>query len=395
MKFYIVSGEASGDLHASNLVKALMRQDEHAQIRAWGGDRLRQAGAEVVKDYRELSYMGFVEVVTHLGTIFSNLKFCIEDIQSFAPDVVILVDYPGFNLRVAKRLHESGIPVYYYISPQVWAWHKSRVRQIRENVSEMFVILPFEQAFYAQHQMQVHYFGHPLLDEIAQYRMQPDFIERNCLEEKRIVAVLPGSRSQEIRRMLPVMCGAARAFPEYTFVIAGVRHHQALYAPYLSENMQVVYGETYELLAHSHAAMVTSGTATLETALFEVPQVVCYKGNYFSYLIAKHLIKGIRFISLVNLIADKPVVTELIQQEMNTKRLEAELHSILTDEERRAAIRQDYAGLRRSLGNGAASDKISGSILDILKNKKKKSEIFFKNDATKTVFSSLSNKTFF
>lgn len=369
MRYYIISGEASGDLHASNLVKALKKKDSQAVTRAWGGERLQQAGAEIVKNYKDLSYMGFLEVATHLGTIFSNLKFCIQDILAFAPDVVILVDYPGFNLRVAKRLYKSGIPVFYYISPQVWAWHKSRVRQIRKYVTEMFVILPFEQDFYAEHQMQVHYFGHPLLDEITSYHMQSDFINGNHLEDKPLIAVLPGSRSQEIRRMLPVMCKAAESFPDYTFVIAGVRHLQALYAPYAGK-MKVVYGQTYELLAHSRAAMVTSGTATLETALFEVPQVVCYRGNFLSYLIARYLISGIRFISLVNLIAGKEVVTELIQREMNAERLEAEMKTILIDDKTVDKMKNDYIQLRKCLGNGTASESISDCILDILKKNK-------------------------
>lgn len=366
MKYYIISGEASGDLHASNLARALFRRDADAQVRAWGGGRLREAGATVVKDYRDLAFMGFVEVATHLGTIFSNLSFCIRDIRSYRPDVVVLVDYPGFNLRVAKRLYRSGIPVYYYISPQVWAWHKSRLRQIRKYVTEMFVILPFEEDFYAKNGMKVHYQGHPLLDEVSRYASDADFCSRNGLEKEKIIAVLPGSRTQEIRRMLPVMAGAARKFPEYTFVIAGVEHHRELYAPYLSGRMKIVYGQTYALLAHSTAAMVTSGTATLETALFGVPQVVCYKGNYFSYLIAKNLIKGIQYISLVNLIADRKVVTELIQKEMNVEMLFRELQPLLEEGPVLRQMREDYRSLSRLLGNGDASDKTAQCMLQCL-----------------------------
>ena len=366
MKYYIISGEASGDLHASNLVKALLRQDAEAQVRAWGGERLRKAGAVVVKDYKDLAFMGFVEVATHLGTIFSNLSFCIRNIYAFRPDVVVLVDYPGFNLRVAKRLYNSGIPVFYYISPQVWAWHKSRIRQIRKYVTEMFVILPFEQDFYAKQGMKVHYLGHPLLDEVSRYASDADFCSRNALEKEKIIALLPGSRSQEIRRMLPVMAATARRFPDYTFVIAGVEHHQALYAPYLSEQIKIVYGQTYALLAHSTAALVTSGTATLETALFGVPQVVCYKGNYFSYVIAKNLIKGIQYISLVNLIAGKKVVTELIQQEMNADLLVKELQQLLEDSPTLSRMRENYRSLSQRLGDGKASEKIAACMLRCL-----------------------------
>lgn len=366
MKYYIIAGEASGDMHASNLVRALRRQDAQAEVRAWGGERLQEAGAVMVKNYREMAFMGFVEVLTHLKTIFSLLGLCVRDILQYRPDVVVLVDYPGFNLRVAKRLHRSGIPVYYYISPQVWAWHKSRIRQIREYVSEMFVILPFEKDFYAQNGMEVHYSGHPLLDELSRFSEDSGFMERNGLGGKPVIALLPGSRTQEIRRMLPVMAETARAFPEYLFVIAGVKHHEALYQPYISENLRIVYGETYPLLAHSTAALVTSGTATLETALFGVPQVVCYKGNYFSYLIAKHLIKGISYISLVNLIADKQVVTELIQKDMNAQLLERELAALLTDESRNR-VQDEYRTLRLRLGDGDASGQTAAAMIHCLK----------------------------
>ena len=371
MKYYIIAGEASGDMHASNLVRALRRQDAQAEVRAWGGERLQEAGAVMVKNYNDMAFMGFVEVLTHLKTIFSLLGLCVRDILQYRPDVVVLVDYPGFNLRVAKRLHRSGIPVYYYISPQVWAWHKSRIRQIREYVSEMFVILPFEKDFYAQNGMEVHYSGHPLLDELSRFSEDAGFMERNGLGGKPVIALLPGSRTQEIRRMLPVMAETAKAFPDYLFVIAGVKHHETLYQPYLSDNLRIVYGETYPLLAHSTAALVTSGTATLETALFGVPQVVCYKGNYFSYLIAKHLIKGISYISLVNLIADKQVVTELIQNDMNVQLLKRELAALLTDESRNR-IKEEYRRLRLRLGDGDASGQTAAAMIHCLKKKLKK-----------------------
>lgn len=358
MKYYILSGEASGDLHASNLAKALFLQDAQAEIRAWGGERLEEAGATVVKNYKDLAFMGFVEVVTHLGTIFSNLDFCLKDIRSFQPDVVILVDYPGFNLRVAKRLYHSGIPVCYYISPQVWAWHKSRIRQIRKYVAEMYVILPFEEDFYARHGMKVHYLGHPLLDEVVKAEHPEHAVSRN----PRLIALLPGSRTQEIRRMLPVMAEMARCFPDYEFVIAGVRHHEKKYAPYLSERIKVVYNQTYALLQQSEAALVTSGTATLETALLGTPQVVCYKSSPVSYVIARLLVRGIRFISLVNLIADKEVVAELIQGRMNVKQLSCELSKILEGGAAKKKMEEDYRLLRTKLGDGHASERVAESL---------------------------------
>ena len=364
MKYYIIAGEASGDMHASNMVRALRRQDAQAEVRAWGGERLQEAGAVMVKNYKDMAFMGFVEVLTHLKTIFSLLGLCVRDILQYRPDVVVLVDYPGFNLRVAKRLHRSGIPVYYYISPQVWAWHKSRIRQIREYVSEMFVILPFEKDFYAQNGMEVHYSGHPLLDELSRFSEDAGFMERNGLGGKPVIALLPGSRTQEIRRMLPVMAETAKAFPDYLFVIAGVKHHETLYQPYLSDNLRIVYGETYPLLAHSTAALVTSGTATLETAMIGTPQVVCYAGSELSYLIAKNLISGISYISLPNLIMDAPVVTELIQHDYNTERLEKELRLITEDDENIAAMKAQYRELYGRLGNGSASEKAAAVVVE-------------------------------
>ena len=369
MKYYIISGEASGDLHASNLAKALRRQDAEACFRAWGGERLQAAGAEVVKHYKDLSFMGFVEVVTHLGVIFSLLDFCIRDIVAYRPDAVILVDYPGFNLRVAKRLYRKGIPVFYYISPQVWAWKKSRLRQIRKYVDEMYVILPFEEDFYARHGMRAHYLGHPLLDELSRYTPDAHFREMELCDGQRIIALLPGSRTQEIRRMLPVMAEVAERHPEYRFVIAGVKHHEALYLPYLSENVRVVYGRTYDLLSQSAAALVTSGTATLETALFGVPQVVCYRANGLSYQIAKHLVKGISYISLVNLIAGKKVVTELIQREMNADAIDRELQPLLQEGEPLSRMQADYREVRRRLGDGKASEAIAASMRTALEKK--------------------------
>ena len=366
MKYYIISGEASGDLHASNLAKYLFANDPQAQIRAWGGDLLRKQGGEVVKDYKDLAFMGFVEVALNLKTILNNLDFCKKDILSYQPDVVILVDYPGFNLRMAKFLHKKGIKVFYYISPQVWAWHKSRVKDIKKYVNQMFVILPFEKDFYAKHHFSVHYLGHPLLDAVLEYKKNASVssLAKDLGLQKPIIAILAGSRKQEILRMLPTMLEASRHLPDYDFVIAGVENHRPLYEN-LCEGYKVktVYNQTYHLLSTSYAAMVTSGTATLETALFNVPQVVCYKGNFVSYLIAKHLIKGINYISLVNLIANKQVVTELIQRDMNLTRLLAEMQLILGETENRKQMLDDYSQIHKNLGNGNASQLIAEKMI--------------------------------
>jgi lipid-A-disaccharide synthase len=366
MKYYIISGEASGDLHASNLAKHLFGNDPQTQIRAWGGDLLRKQGAEVVKDYKDLAFMGFVEVALNLRTIFKNLDFCKKDILSYQPDVVILVDYPGFNLRMAKFLHKNGFKVFYYISPQVWAWHKSRIKSIKKYIDEMFVILPFEKDFYAKHNFSVHYLGHPLLDEVLENKknLVKSTLSSDLGLQKPIIAILPGSRKQEILRMLPTMLNVTKHLTDYDFVIAGVENQRHLYDS-LCKNYEVkiIYNQTYSLLSNSYAAMVTSGTATLETALFNVPQVVCYKGNFVSYLIAKHLIKDINYISLVNLIADKEVVKELIQQEMNPTRLLQEMQLIVGQTDNRQRMLNDYALLCQHLGGGNASKLIAEKML--------------------------------
>ena len=370
MKYYIISGEASGDLHASNLAKYLFENDAQTQIRAWGGDLLRKQGAEVVKDYKDLAFMGFVEVALNLKTILSNLSFCKKDILSYQPDVVILVDYPGFNLRIARFLHQNGIKVFYYISPQVWAWHKSRVKDIKKYVNQLFVILPFEKDFYAKHDFSVHYLGHPLLDVVQESKknLASSSIAMDLGLQKPIIALLPGSRKQEILRMLPTMLNVNKHLTDYDFVIAGVENHRNLYETLCKGyEVKTIYNQTYSLLSNSYAAMVTSGTATLETALFNVPQVVCYKGNFVSYLIAKHLIKGIRYISLVNLIANKGVVTELIQREMNPNRLLQEMQLLLGETKNRQQMLDDYTSLCQNLGNGNASRLIAEKMI-LLKN---------------------------
>jgi lipid-A-disaccharide synthase len=368
MNYYIIAGEASGDLHGSNLVKELKNLDSLAQIHCWGGDLMKEAGATVVKHYKDLAFMGFIEVVKNLSTILNNLKFCKQDIAAFKPDVLILIDYPGFNLRIAKWAKANGIKVVYYISPQVWAWKESRVKLIRNVVDKMLVILPFEKEFYeTKWDYKVEYVGHPLVQVIQEFREEtsPDFVF-----EKPVIAVLPGSRKQEISVKLPIMLQVQQAFPQYQFVVAKAASIDDIFYKQLLDpfpGVLSVRNKTYALLTQSAAALVTSGTATLETALFDVPQVVCYKGSPVSYEIAKRLIK-IKYISLVNLIMDKPVVKELIQHELTPTNIEAELHVLLKDSGRQAEIHRDYAFLKKLLQQGGnASQKAAAIISDLLK----------------------------
>jgi lipid-A-disaccharide synthase len=312
--------------------------------------------------------MGFVEVAMNIRSVLNNLRFCRKDIMEYSPDVVILVDYPGFNLRMAKFLHKQKIKTFYYISPQVWAWHKSRIKSIKKYVDEIFVILPFEKEFYAKYQTNVHYWGHPLWDEIKNIAPANDFKTKNDLDKRMIIAILPGSRKQEIQRMLPTMLEVSSKIKDYQFVVAGVEHHRQLYASLTKHfKVKIVFHQTYDLLANSYAAMVTSGTATLETALFNVPEVVCYKGNYISYCIAKNLIKGINFISLVNLIADKEVVKELIQQKMNPETLQHELQLILGETSQRQQMLKNYHTIQQLLGDGNTSKQIAKQMYETAK----------------------------
>lgn len=344
MKYYIIAGEASGDLHGSNLVKEISRLDQQSQIRCWGGDLMKAAGAEVVKHYRDLAFMGFIEVVKNLPTILKNLKFCKADILRFAPDVLVLIDYPGFNLRIAQWAKEQGIRVVYYISPQVWAWKESRTRTIKKVVDKMLVILPFEKEFYQKWDYKVEYVGHPLAQVVNDYLAQKPAAP---ISSKPIIAILPGSRKQEVATKLPIMLSVVTDFPQYEFVIAQAPSLDDAFYDELTRaypGVKRISNQTYYLLSQAKAALVTSGTATLETALFGVPQVVCYKGSPISYQIARRLIK-IKYISLVNLIMDKPVVTELIQQELNTENLRRELKAITENEQRLAQVRKDYSDL--------------------------------------------------
>lgn len=366
MKYYIIAGEASGDLHGSNLMKALYREDPKAEIRFWGGDLMQQAGGTMVKHYRDLAFMGFIEVVFNLKTILKNIQFCKKDIASFAPDALIFIDYPGFNMRIAQWAKTKGIPTHYYISPQIWAWKENRIKAVKRDFDHLYVILPFEKEFYEQkHQFPVEFVGHPLIDAIHQRKgiSRADFIAQHQLEDKPIIALLPGSRKQEITQMLGVMLSVCKHFKDYQFVIAGAPSQpKAFYAPFL-QNQQVhfVANQTYDLLSHASAALVTSGTATLETALFKVPEVVCYKGSWVSYQIAKRIIT-LRYISLVNLIMDAPVVTELIQNEFNTENLKRALEKILTAEHR-SKLLQDYDALEVKLGGLGASEKTAQLIV--------------------------------
>lgn len=365
MKYYIIAGEASGDLHGSNLMKALKQKDPNTEFRFWGGDLMARQGGTLVKHYRDLAFMGFLEVAMNLRTILNNIKFCKQDIQNNKPDVLILVDYPGFNLRIAKFAKEQGIKVVYYISPQLWAWKEGRVEIIKKYVDEMMVILPFEEDFYKKHGVHSHFVGHPLLDAIATLEdvNAENFKRENGLNEKEIIALLPGSRKQEVEKMLQIMLSVRPYFNEYQFVIAGAPSlPQEFYEKYVDDNVHFVSNKTYDLLRCSKAALVTSGTATLETALLNIPEVVCYRGSKVSYAIAKRLVKNIRYISLVNLIMDREVVKELIQNDLNTTNLVEELKKILSTEKRFEVFR-DYELLREKLGGKGASENAAEIIL--------------------------------
>ncbi len=366
-KIYVIAGEASGDLHASNVMKEVLAIDPSVKFRFWGGDKMAAVAGKPVKHIEDLAFMGFIEVLMNLKTILGNIKFCKADIEAFQPDVIVLVDYPGFNLRIAEWAHEKGIKIVYYISPQIWAWKQSRVHKIKKVVDKMMVILPFEQEFYQRFDMEVEFVGHPLLDAIEQYEAnaitKEVFIANNKLSDKPIIAVLPGSRKQEVLKKLPIMLEGVKSFTSYQVVIAGAPSLSAdFYAPMLNENCTIVHGQTYDLLNCAEVAVVTSGTATLETALFEIPEVVCYKSSQISYSIAKKLIK-IKYISLVNLIMDKEIVTELIQNECNAKRIESELNAIIVGGKNREKMLNSFKELKIKLGGGGASKKVAQSLL--------------------------------
>lgn len=366
LKIYIIAGEASGDLHGGNLMKALKQENENINFRFWGGNYMQSIGGTLVKHIKELAFMGFIEVLFNIKKIIQNLRFCKKDILEFKPDALVLVDYPGFNLRIAEWAHANGIKVFYYISPQVWAWKKSRVFKIKRCVYKMFVILPFEKEFYEQYDYNVEYVGNPLLDAIEEYQITSDkmsFFDKYHLSHKPIIALLPGSRKQEIMRKLPIMLEALEDFQCYQIIVACAPNlDDKEFEIYQNKNVRFIKGNTYGILANAEAALVTSGTATLETALFKVPQVVCYKSSSISYFIAKKLVH-IKFISLVNLIMNKEVVKELIQKECIPKNVRCELKNVIIGGKKRDLILEDYNLLIEILGGKGASKKVAQTLL--------------------------------
>jgi lipid-A-disaccharide synthase len=363
MKYYIIAGEASGDLHGSNLIKELHKLDAQANIRCWGGDLMQAAGATLVKHYRDLAIMGFTEVLLKLRTVLNNIKFCKQDIEAFKPDVLVLIDYPGINLRIAAWAKPLGYKTVFYISPQVWAWKESRVPKMKQVIDKMLVILPFEKDYYKNKwDWDVEYVGHPLVRVVEEEKLKPP-TER--LADKEIIALLPGSRKQEILKKLPIMLEVTKSFPQYQFIVAKApgqedSFYESILQPY--SNVSAVRNQTYKLFKQSRAALVTSGTATLETALFGVPEVVCYKGSNISFQIAKRLVK-VKYISLVNLIMDRLVVKELIQDELTPANLIAELSQLGANTDRRQRLEEDYHALKNLLSAGGdASARAAESI---------------------------------
>lgn len=379
MKYYLIVGEASGDLHASNLMKAIKAVDNNAEFRFFGGDLMSAVGGERVKHYRELAYMGFIPVLLHLRTIFSNMSLCKKDIVAWQPDAVILVDYPGFNLSIAEFLHKkTQIPVYYYISPKIWAWKEYRIKNIKRDIDELFSILPFEIEFFEKkHGYRINYVGNPCVDAVDAFlkgspATREKFLSANNIPDRPVVALLAGSRKQEITANLPLMLAAMKSYPEYHPIIAGAPGiDKEFYEPYLKEGASVVFGKTYDILNNSHAALVTSGTATLETALFNVPQVVCYAtpmAKLYSWL-KKHFLK-VRFVSLVNLIAGKEVVRELVAADMTLANVKSELGKLLTpDSKERAAMLGEYSRMMEILGKPGASERAASKIVSLLQSK--------------------------
>lgn len=369
MRYYIIAGEASGDLHASNLMRALLKKDPNSEFRYWGGDLMAMVQSKPVKHYKELAFMGFLEVLLNLRTILSNLKFCKKDILEYKPDAIIFVDYPGFNLRIAEWAKQQSIKTIYYISPQIWAWKQSRVHKIKRDIDKMICILPFEQEFYAKYNMEVDYVGHPLLDAVSN---RPEANRERKLEEwglssdKKLMALLPGSRKQEISTILPIMLKSVQRLSNFQFAIAvapsqDLEFYQSIVK---SKNIALIPGQTYEILELADMALVTSGTATLETAIFNVPEVVCYKGSWVSYWIAKQLVK-IKFISLVNLIMDKELVKEMIQAECNPKAIELEIMDLVKGDKRESLL-QEYKELQKKLGGVGASERTADLVLNFL-----------------------------
>ena len=374
MKYFIVSGEASGDLHGANMIKALKKIQPDAEFVGWGGDLMQKEGLRLTKHYKELAFMGFWEVLKNIRTIFKNIRLCKTQIQEEEPDAVIFIDYPGFNLRMTKFAHKQGYKTLYYISPTVWAWKESRIKTIKKYVDRLFVILPFEQQFYAERDCEVEFVGHPLIDAIEDFKQtkaisSQEFKSKYGLSEQPIVALLPGSRKQEINKKLPLMLEVAKKHPDYQFIVAGAPGlEKSYYEEVLQGNsIKIIYNDTYNLLNNAYAGLITSGTATLEAALFNVPQVVVYQAGKISYSIAKRLVT-IKYISLVNLILDKEVVTELIQNDLTVENLEKEFEKII-DKPNREKMQNDYKQLKELCGGVGASDNIARGIVKIVEEK--------------------------
>ena len=377
MKYYLIVGEASGDLHASNLMKALQAKDPKAEFRFFGGDLMAAAGGSLVKHYKDMAYMGFIPVLLHLRTIFRNMDLCKKDIVQWNPDVLILVDYPGFNLKIAEYIKvHTNIPIFYYISPKIWAWKEYRIKNIKRDVDELFSILPFEVDFFKKHSYPIHYVGNPCVDAVHCFKQGytesfEEFTLRNGLDKKPIIALLAGSRKQEIKDNLQRMIQASRNYTEYQFVIAGAPGiAPEFYQAYMGADTKIIFGQTYSLLSHATAALVTSGTATLETALFRVPQVVCYytaAGKLVSFL-RRHILK-VKYISLVNLIAGREVVAELVADGMTAENVKQQLEAILPGQMAREQMLQNYDALIKILGQEGASERAAGKIVELLSQK--------------------------
>ncbi|MFD2521230.1 lipid-A-disaccharide synthase [Emticicia soli] len=368
MKYFIIAGERSGDLHGSNLITAIKKADARAEIQGWGGDYMQTAGAEIVMHYKDLAFMGFVEVLKNLPKILGFFKLCKKQIQDFQPDAIILIDYSGFNMRIAKWAKPQGFKLFYYISPKVWAWNQDRALKLKQNIDKLFVIFPFEVDFFKKYDYEVEFVGNPLFDAIAAFEPNPDFLNQNKLTNKRIIALLPGSRKQEVEKMLEVMVATKKQFPEHHFVIAGVGNlSREFYERFLADDVSIIIDQAYDLLSHAEAAMVTSGTATLETALLGVPQVVCYRTSWVSYKIAMMVIK-VPYISLVNLIAQKEAVVELWQDEVTPENITEEIKKVLNNSAERQQQLLDYQKIREILGSAGASAKTGKRIVEILEN---------------------------
>ncbi len=376
MKYFIIAGEQSGDLHGSNLVKSLKQHDSEAEFFCWGGDLLQEAGAKLLKHYRELAFMGFVAVIKNLPTISRNMKLCIKQIKEIQPDVVILIDYPGFNLRIAEWAKKNKFRTFYYISPKLWAWNESRVKKIKKYIDRMFIIFPFEVEFYRKHGIEVTYYGNPLVDEtekrIAAFPPEGDIRKELNLDNRPVIALLAGSRKHEIEMVLPQMQKVMRHFRDFQFVLAGVKNiPDELYRKIIgTSGIRLVKEKTYETLKIADAALVTSGTATLETAIIGTPQVVCYKGDFFSMIIAWIVIK-VKYISLVNLIMGDEVIKELVQYDLTEKNLVRELKAILHDGDKREKMLADYKALRERIGPAGASSRVAEQMIKELTNQRR------------------------